>query len=320
MPNLTTLKNNLAYRLVIYILLFSSLAALFSTTVQLFFEYQRDIGHIETTIEQIRKSHVDTIIPSLWVFDIDMLKTQLQGIKNLPDVSYAGIRKNDGHTLDVGTKTPDHPSLFYEFPLSHSHRGQELQLGTLVVDISLAGVYQRLWDRVIVILATQTLKTFFVSVFIFFLFYFIVGRHLKTMAAFARTISLQNLDNPLTLNRKTTEGSECDELSLVESAINSMRSNLIKEMETVRLAQNALVQSEERFRTLVANIPGIVYRSELTPPWSVEYISDLIENISGYPAQDFVHGKMAFGQLLHPEDAAKVADEVSLQNHRRGTL
>jgi hypothetical protein len=140
MPNSTTLKNNLAYRLVIYILLFSSLAALFSTTVQLFFEYQRDIGHIETTIEQIRKSHVDTIIPSLWVFDIAMLKTQLQGIKNLPDVRYAGIRKNDGHTLDVGTKTPDDPSLFYEFPLSHSHRGQELQLGTLVVDINAFGI------------------------------------------------------------------------------------------------------------------------------------------------------------------------------------
>jgi PAS domain S-box-containing protein len=310
MLNSQLLNNNIAYRLVIYILFFSSFAALFSTTVQLFFEYKRDIGHIDTTIEQIRKSHVDTIIPSLWVLDIDMLKTQLQGIRNLPDVSYVSIRKHDGTTLDAGKKNPDSSYLSYEFPLSHNHRGQELQLGSLVVDISLLGVYQRLWDRVIVILATQTLKTFIVSIFIFFLFYFIIGRHLKTMAAFARTISLKNLDNPLALNRKPYTGSECDELGLVESAINSMRSNLIKEMETVRVAQGALMQSEERFRTLVANIPGIVYRCELTPPWHVEYISDLIEGISGYTPEDFLIGALAFGQLVHPDDATIVAEKV----------
>ncbi len=310
MITIPAIKNNLAYRLVVYILLFSSLAAIFSTTVQLFFEYKRDIDHISTTINQIGKSHLATITSSLWVLDVELLQTQLQGILNLPDVSYVGIRKNDETIMETGVGPAGDSFLSHDFPLFHGHRGQDLQLGTLIVHISLAGVYQRLWDRVVVILATQTLKTFFVSVFIFFLFYFVVGRHLETMAAFAASLNFENLEQPLALQRKPAEPGVQDELGCVEAAINAMRINLHKEIQSVRKAQEALAESEGRFRTLVANIPGIVYRCELSSPWRVEYISDAIEDISGYSSRDFLLGGLAFGQLVHPEDGAMVAEEV----------
>ncbi|OQX17096.1 MAG: hypothetical protein BWK76_10620 [Desulfobulbaceae bacterium A2] len=307
------LRKTLAYRLVLSILVFSSVAALLSTMIQLFFEYRRDMGSIETTVAQIQNSHVGAIVPSLWVYDLAMLETQLQGIKNLPDISYASLWKDEQPIAEVGRKTEGGQGRLSVFPLVYSHRGQEQHLGILQVEVSLLGVYQRLWDRVIVILATQSLKTFCVSIFIFFLFYSIVGRHLKTMADFARALSLQSLDTPLVLQRKAVKGAENDELGLVESAINNMRHNLIQEMDSVRLAQDALAQSEERFRTLVANIPGIVYRSELLPPWHVHYISDRIEQLTGRPSQDFVLGTVALGQLIHSEDLAAVAATVQRQ-------
>ncbi|OQX19845.1 MAG: hypothetical protein BWK76_03315 [Desulfobulbaceae bacterium A2] len=307
------LRKTLAYRLVLSILLFSSVAALLSTMIQLFFEYKRDMNYIETTVAQIRNSHVVAIVPSLWVYDLAMLETQLQGVKNLPDISYVGLWKDERALVEVGRKTEGGQGHVSFFPLLHTHRGQEQHLGMLQVEVSLSGVYQRLWDRVIVILATQSLKTFCVSIFIFFLFYSIVGRHLRTMADFARTISLQTLDAPLVLQRKAGKGVEKDELGLVESAINNMRHNLIREMDSVRLAQEALAQSEERFRTLVANIPGIVYRSALLPPWHVHYISDRIEQLTGRPSQDFVLGNVALGQLIHPEDLAEVTATVQRQ-------
>jgi PAS domain S-box-containing protein len=310
MIKIPMVKNNLAYRLVVSILLFSSLAAIFSTTIQLFFEYKRDIGHIHTTIDQIGKSHLETISSSLWVLDVELLQTQLQGILNLPDVSYVTIRKNNETIIETGAETAGGSFLSHAFPLIHGHRGQELQLGTLTVHVSLAGVYQRLWDRVVVILATQTLKTFFVSIFIFFLFYYIVGRHLETMATFAASVNFENLEKPLVLQRKPLERGVQDELGCVEAAINAMRQNLHKEIQSVHRAQAALAESEERFRTLVANIPGIVYRCELSPPWQVEYINDAIEDISGYPSQEFLLGRLAFGQLVHPEDNAMVAEKV----------
>lgn len=45
-----------------------------------------------------------------------------------------------------------------------------------------------------------------------------------------------------------------------------------------------LQQSEERFRGLVDNIPGAVYRCRCDDHWTMEYISDSIETISGYLA------------------------------------
>ncbi|MGL5062631.1 MAG: PAS domain-containing protein [Microcoleus sp.] len=51
-------------------------------------------------------------------------------------------------------------------------------------------------------------------------------------------------------------------------------------------AQEAMRQSETRFRSLVANIPGVVYRWQ--EDFSVTFISDAIFLLSGYQAADFL--------------------------------
>jgi PAS domain S-box-containing protein len=300
-------RRSLAYRLGLAIVLFSSLLALFSTAVQLFFEYRRDLSAIDATLDQIPRSHVAAIVSSLWVYDLALIDTQLRGIKNLPEIGYVGIRKNDGQIIDLGGQRV-RDGLVREFSLSHRHRGEDRYLGSLVVDISMGGVYRRLWDRVLVILVTQTAKTFVVSIFIVVLFYFMVGRHLQAMAEFARTLGLHNLRRSLQLSRSKKAD---DELATVEKAINGMRSNLLSEIEAVKTAQASLAESEERFRTLAANIPGIVYRCTPTAPWRVEFISESILEISGFASHEFISGDMSYGRLIHPDDIERVDGEVS---------
>ena len=53
-------------------------------------------------------------------------------------------------------------------------------------------------------------------------------------------------------------------------------------------AEESMVESEEKFRTLVSNVPGIVFRCELDADWTMHFISETIEQISGYPATDFI--------------------------------
>lgn len=67
-------------------------------------------------------------------------------------------------------------------------------------------------------------------------------------------------------------------------------------------AEELLRQSEERFRTIVANIPGVVYRCKVDLPWQMLYISSEIENLSGYPASDFLEGKRYYADIVVPED------------------
>lgn len=72
-------------------------------------------------------------------------------------------------------------------------------------------------------------------------------------------------------------------------------------------AEAALRESEERFRSLVAHIPGVVYRCACDADWTMEFISDVIEEISGYPAVDFLYNQVrTFASIIAPEDRARV--------------
>lgn len=72
-------------------------------------------------------------------------------------------------------------------------------------------------------------------------------------------------------------------------------------------SEAALQSSEKRFRTLVSNIPGAVYRCKYDADWTMEFFSQEIEQISGYPASDFIaNHQRNLNSILHPEDVESV--------------
>lgn len=67
----------------------------------------------------------------------------------------------------------------------------------------------------------------------------------------------------------------------------------------------SLIESEQRFRNLVENLPGAVFRFRITESleWVLEYVSDAIERITGYPVHEFTEKRTrSLGSMLHPED------------------
>ena len=83
--------------------------------------------------------------------------------------------------------------------------------------------------------------------------------------------------------------------------------------------EKALQESEERFRTLVSNIPGIVYRYAYDKEWEMSYLNGEVDKIFGYPAYDFINGKVRrYDAIIHPDDH-KTRDKViqdSVNNNR----
>jgi diguanylate cyclase (GGDEF)-like protein/PAS domain S-box-containing protein len=72
-------------------------------------------------------------------------------------------------------------------------------------------------------------------------------------------------------------------------------------------AVEELQVSEERFRTLLLNIPGAMYRCAAKSNWDMEFISDNVEVMSGYPASDFIGSRVrTFASVIHPEDRQAV--------------
>ena len=45
--------------------------------------------------------------------------------------------------------------------------------------------------------------------------------------------------------------------------------------------------------------------------WPVEYVSDNVENVFGYTAEEFLTGRIVYSSAVHPEDLSRVAGEVS---------
>jgi two-component system, NtrC family, sensor kinase len=86
----------------------------------------------------------------------------------------------------------------------------------------------------------------------------------------------------------------------------------VTDISETKKSADALRESEERFRTLIANIPGAVYRCKCVDnyQYKIEFISDIVETITGYSANNFINNNCSFSSLIHPEDQQIVKDTI----------
>mgnify|MGYP001328935120 CR=1 FL=1 len=99
-------------------------------------------------------------------------------------------------------------------------------------------------------------------------------------------------------------------------------------------AETARADAEQRTRQIIQAVPGVVYRCAMDEYWTMAYISEQVEALTGYAPQDFINNKRtSFGELIHPEDAPGLATQVEAAaranrpwlieyrvHHRDGTL
>lgn len=69
-------------------------------------------------------------------------------------------------------------------------------------------------------------------------------------------------------------------------------------------AEQSLQLSEQKFRSLIQNIPGAAYRCLPDQYWSMLFISDAVESLCGYPAHDFLlpTPRLSWADLIVDED------------------
>ena len=79
-----------------------------------------------------------------------------------------------------------------------------------------------------------------------------------------------------------------------------------------KLAEQALQESETKYRTLVERIPAITYIARLDKTSTTMYVSPQIDTILGFTQADFEAEPDTWHQQLHPDDRERVLAELSL--------
>ena len=89
---------------------------------------------------------------------------------------------------------------------------------------------------------------------------------------------------------------------------------MAKEIKKRKQVEKEVKESQDRFSSMVSNIPGVIYRCLLDEHWTILFISDEIENLSGYPASDFLNNSVRTStEIIHPDDIERVLKYIQEQ-------
>ena len=84
-------------------------------------------------------------------------------------------------------------------------------------------------------------------------------------------------------------------------------------------AEEALKEARNQYASLVNNIPGITYRCTHDKEWTVHFMSQAIDPITGYEASDFVNNAVrSYASIIHPEDTSMVEEVIgrAVEEHK----
>jgi PAS domain S-box-containing protein len=89
--------------------------------------------------------------------------------------------------------------------------------------------------------------------------------------------------------------------------IYNLKKKIEKETIRYRRIEKELRDTEQRFLSLSENIPGVIYTYTYDAVHTMNFISDGIETLSGYPASDFILNRVrSYIDIIHPDDQAEV--------------
>ncbi len=238
---------------------------------------------------------------SLWSMHPDAGRALVESIKQDPAVLQ--IRVTDATYADfIVSKISDHP-LGKIYSIERDVILQGHRIGHVLIEMTDASSRQELHDKQWAY-ATILVAQLAVSLLLIILFLHVrLIVPLRKLMGFSDRLSKGDFDARLDLLR-------FDELGRLGGQLEQMR------VAIGHLFDDA-GQREERFRSIVMQVPGAVFR--YNSEGQIEFVSNTIEEISGYPAEKFMQGGARVWQnLVFREDIFEAKRQAAdrLREHK----
>ncbi len=83
----------------------------------------------------------------------------------------------------------------------------------------------------------------------------------------------------------------------------------ITDQKNVEVSLSEALKKQDALETIIDNSPVIVFLWRAEEFWPADYVSNNVIRL-GYPAEDFIQGRILYGDLVHPEDQEMVRTEL----------
>ncbi|MCO7200165.1 MHYT domain-containing protein [Pseudoalteromonas sp. OANN1] len=84
----------------------------------------------------------------------------------------------------------------------------------------------------------------------------------------------------------------------------------ITDLTAQKQMEKALIEQETRYRTLLNNMPGVAFRCRIDSEWTMSFVSPIVEQLTGYRAEEFISGQVHFAGLIIEDDKSLTHDVV----------
>ncbi|AEH88856.1 multi-sensor signal transduction histidine kinase [Mesorhizobium opportunistum WSM2075] len=279
-------------RLLVRVLIFSSVITLLLTLAQLYLDYRSDVQAIDQKMSEIDSSYRQSLSEGLWEMDGRQLQLQVEGILRLPNIHYVELRETTDQAaplvVTAGSHQPNPPER-HELKIYYSKGDARQLIGILAVEATYDEIYRQLLNTAATIMVAQAIKTFMVSFFILLTVHRLVTRHITAIGTSLRGYDLRGSQEPLRLQRRPSGPS--DELDFLVGAFNQMWTGLQQAYDDLQL-QVGLLQ----------RLPVSAWT--LKPDGTPDFVNQVWLEFAGQTLDFARSHPEAWMTAIHPDDRA----------------
>lgn len=92
---------------------------------------------------------------------------------------------------------------------------------------------------------------------------------------------------------------------------------ILQDLTEKIFAKEIVKDVDNKFKILAENVPGAIYLCHNDDDYSVIYLNDHIQEITGFTAEEFYRKEITFAKLFHPEDVPFIHEAVNQSIKRK---
>jgi two-component sensor histidine kinase len=232
-------RASIVARQFVAVILLSIVFTLLISIVQMYNQIRQGNRELENVLTLIQESYLPPISAAVFHFDTNQLDLLVEGIHLLPYIKGVEVVEHlpDRDVVLIGFGSGEmYREDFRSFPLFYVFLGSERFIGNMRIFFSLEDLRDTLLSQLRLIIITDIIKVFGISLAIFALVQRMVFRNLSFIAAFVHSLDPQAdprsmREKRLILPRRRHGTAKPDELDEIVGALNAMLERLSKALD-----------------------------------------------------------------------------------------